>query len=151
MDEEERLEVGMEVKIHLKGESPWGKVLETKNDEIKVRIINKLYHELSEHERSRFMKQEIGVLGELENLHGKKQGDQLWCHRGENGEWTNIKNEDTPLEEMDIEAFMNIRNWLKNALTTQGAEITDAGMGMGRADLGFKLEGAQFSVSIRPR
>lgn len=55
------------------------------------------------------------------------------------------------LEEMDLEAFMNTRSWLEKALTDAGAEVTDAGIGMGQADVGINLQGAPFSVSIKPR
>jgi len=56
-----------------------------------------------------------------------------------------------PLAEMDVEAFMNMRDWLDAALTAAGAEITDGGIGAGRADTGFILEGMPFSVSLKPR
>lgn len=55
------------------------------------------------------------------------------------------------LDEMDLEAFLNIRNWMEEAITDKGGTITDAGIGMGRADLGFELEGMIFSVQIKPR
>lgn len=55
------------------------------------------------------------------------------------------------LEEMDLEAFMNARDWFETAITAAGGEITDAGIGMGRADLGVLIDGAQFSVHIIPR
>lgn len=55
------------------------------------------------------------------------------------------------LEEMDVKAFMNIRTWVEEALEAKGAKVTDAGIGMGRADLGVVIDGAPFSISIRPR
>ena len=55
------------------------------------------------------------------------------------------------LDEMDIEAFFNIRDWVQKALEAKGAKITDAGIGMGAADLGFELNGAPFGLSIKPR
>lgn len=55
------------------------------------------------------------------------------------------------LSEMDIEAFLNLRNWLEEAIKAAGAEVTDAGMGGGRADIGFRLDGAQFGLSVWPR
>ena len=58
---------------------------------------------------------------------------------------------DTPLEEMDLEAFLNIRDWLEKALVDNGAIITDGGMGMGKADVGILLEEMPFSISIKPR
>jgi len=62
-----------------------------------------------------------------------------------------IPKDDTPLEEMDVEAFMNIRDWVQEAIEAKGGEITDSGMGAGRADLGFELEGCIFSLHIIPR
>lgn len=53
--------------------------------------------------------------------------------------------------EMDIEAFLNMRNWLEDAVTAKGARVTDAGIGMGAADLGIELDGWGYSLSIRPR
>lgn len=55
------------------------------------------------------------------------------------------------LEEMDVEAFMNMRDWLEKAITKAGGRVTDAGVGMGKADIGFTLLGMPYSVEIRPR
>ena len=55
------------------------------------------------------------------------------------------------LEDMDVEAFFNVRSWLESAVTQAGAEVTDAGIGMGRADIGIVLQGAPYSISILPR
>lgn len=55
------------------------------------------------------------------------------------------------LEEMDVEAFFNMREWLREAIEAKGAEITDQGIGMGKADIGFELDGAPFFLTIRPR
>ena len=55
------------------------------------------------------------------------------------------------LPEMDVEAFLNIRDWLEKALVAAGAKITDAGVGMGQADLGFQIDGMPYGVSIKPR
>ncbi len=57
----------------------------------------------------------------------------------------------TTLPEMDLEAFMNIRDWLDKALTDAGAEITYGGIGVGRADTAFNLDGMPYEVSIRPK
>lgn len=51
----------------------------------------------------------------------------------------------------DVESMLNMRNWLEEAIKAKGAKVTDAGMGMGAADLGFILEGHRFSLVIRPR
>jgi len=55
------------------------------------------------------------------------------------------------LGEMDIEAFINIRDWVEKAIEDKGGVITDGGIGMGRADIGFELNGAPFGLQIRPR
>jgi len=55
------------------------------------------------------------------------------------------------LDEMDVEAFLNMREWLEKAVEAAGAEVTDAGVGAGKADLGILLEGHGYSISIRPR
>jgi len=53
-------------------------------------------------------------------------------------------------EDMDVEAFLNLRNWLEKAITEKGAEMFDAGIGGGQADIGFELEGMKYRVSIKP-
>lgn len=55
------------------------------------------------------------------------------------------------LDEMDVTAFMNVRTWVEEALEAKGAKITDAGIGMGQADLGVVIDGMPFGISIRPR
>ena len=55
------------------------------------------------------------------------------------------------LKDMDIEAFLNMRDWFQDAISAKGGKIIDTGMGMGRADLGVELDGCEFSVQIRPR
>ena len=55
------------------------------------------------------------------------------------------------LDEMDVEAFLNVRTWLHKALEDAGATITDGGMGAGRADVGFTLNGAPFAIQLKPR
>lgn len=54
-------------------------------------------------------------------------------------------------EEMDLTAFLNMRDWLEQAISKAGATITDAGIGAGRADIGIMLEGFPYAISIRPR
>lgn len=55
------------------------------------------------------------------------------------------------LDEMDLEAFMNMRDWLEKAVTDAGATVTDAGVGGGKADIGISLEGHSYGLSIWPR
>ncbi len=55
------------------------------------------------------------------------------------------------LDSMDIEAFLNMRDWFEAAITNHGGKIIDGGMGVGRADIGVELDGVEFGVQIRPR
>ena len=55
------------------------------------------------------------------------------------------------LSEMDITAFLNMRDWFEAAITNHGGKIIDGGMGGGRADIGVELDGCEFSLQIRPR
>lgn len=70
---------------------------------------------------------------------------------GMNREIAGLKRGSESVDEMDIEAFTNARTWLVEALRDGGAEITDGGVGVGRADTGFILDGMPFQVSLRPR
>jgi len=54
------------------------------------------------------------------------------------------------LEEMDVEAFFNMRDWLSNALLKAGGKQVGAGIGMGQADVDIVLDGMEYCVSIRP-
>ena len=54
------------------------------------------------------------------------------------------------LDEMDIDAFLNTRDWLEKALTDAGAKLEGGGIGMGRADVDISINGAPFNVNIRP-
>jgi hypothetical protein len=54
------------------------------------------------------------------------------------------------LDEMDVEAFFNMRDWLRKAIESKGARCTGGGVGCGQADLDFILEGQHYNVSIRP-
>ena len=55
------------------------------------------------------------------------------------------------LTEMDAMAFLNIRNWVENALKAQGAKVTGAGVGCGQADIDIEVDSGRFNVSIKPR
>ncbi len=55
------------------------------------------------------------------------------------------------LDEMDIEAFLNMRDWFEAAIEKHGGKVIDGGMGFGRADIGVELDGVKFGVQIRPR
>jgi len=92
------------------------------------------------------------------------KGLQIWCRRHDCNV-CNIdfegqthpadieapKNMPDTLEEMDLDAFFNLREWVEIALTNQGAKITDGGMGFGCADIGMTVEGMPYSLQIRPR
>jgi hypothetical protein len=51
----------------------------------------------------------------------------------------------------DVMSFLNLRDWLQKILEKEGCEITDAGLGSGKADLGFTHQGEQYGISIWPR
>jgi len=83
------------IKVLLPGERPWVEVIEEVVDRFKGRIINKLFHEYSEHEQARFMKREWGGVSPLESLHSFKQGDELWFEVGDGnrtGWWVPVEN-----------------------------------------------------------
>lgn len=50
----------------------------------------------------------------------------------------------------DMEAAVNMRNWLELTLAGAGAQITGGGYGFGQADLDIELEGCHYNVAIRP-
>jgi len=84
------MEVGEVVKIFLKGERPWGTIVEVGGDKIKVRIDNKLFPEYSEHEQAQFLNREFGTVEPLTDKHGKKKGDEVWCERGVFNDWVHV-------------------------------------------------------------
>lgn len=52
--------------------------------------------------------------------------------------------------EVDVEAFLNMRNWLEAAVEAKGARMTGGGIGCGQADIDIVLEGHHYNISIRP-
>ena len=58
--------------------------------------------------------------------------------------------EEGGLASMDVEAFLNMRDWLQSAIEAKGAKMDGAGIGCGQADISFALDGCRYSVSIRP-
>jgi hypothetical protein len=54
------------------------------------------------------------------------------------------------LEEMDVEAFFNMRDWLQKACEAQGAKMVGGGVGMGQADIDIELDGCRYNISIKP-
>lgn len=54
------------------------------------------------------------------------------------------------LDEMDVEAFYNMRGWLQKAVEAQGAKMVGGGVGMGQADIDIELDGARYNISIKP-
>ena len=54
------------------------------------------------------------------------------------------------LEEMDTEAFFNMREWLEKAVEAKGAKRVGGGIGMGQADIDIELDGCRYNISIRP-
>ena len=74
--------VGENIKVLLPGERPWVKIIEGGIDRFKGKIINTLFHELSEHEQARFMKRETGSVCPLPQLHHFRAGDEIWFEMG---------------------------------------------------------------------
>ena len=52
----------------------------------------------------------------------------------------------------DPEALLNVRDFIEGLLTVHpNVEMTDAGIGVGGADLGVLIEGYPFKIQIIPR
>lgn len=51
----------------------------------------------------------------------------------------------------DPETLLNSRDWLEKCITNGGARVTGGGVGGGQADLSFVLDGAEFSVYLKPK
>lgn len=81
------MSTGYTIKVHLPGESPWVEVIERGPDRMKGRILNKLFHQHSEHEQGRFTKRELGNIAKLPKLHNHVQGDEVWFVRDEDDDW----------------------------------------------------------------
>lgn len=54
------------------------------------------------------------------------------------------------LASMDVEAFLNVRDWLQGACEAKGAKMTGGGIGYGQADIDIELEGCRYNISIKP-
>ncbi len=92
-----------------------------------------------------------------------RNGLQVWCRRHDCNIYNvDFEGQDHPtnisapkktasLCDMDIEAFLNLREWVESALQAQGAKITDTGMGFGVADIGISIDGMPFSIQLKPR
>lgn len=50
----------------------------------------------------------------------------------------------------DLEAAVNMRDWLERACEAAGAKRVGGGIGFGQADIDIELEGCRFNISIRP-
>lgn len=65
-----------------------------------------------------------------------------------NGETLEITAEGLGFKDMD--AAINMRDWLEMALAAKGGKMVGGGFGFGAADLDIELEGHRYAVSIRP-
>jgi hypothetical protein len=54
------------------------------------------------------------------------------------------------IEPGDIEAFLNMRDWLQGACEAKGAKMTGGGIGCGQSDIDIELEGQHYNISIKP-
>lgn len=50
----------------------------------------------------------------------------------------------------DMEAALNMRDWLERACEAAGGKRVAGGIGFGQADIDIELEGCRFNISIRP-
>jgi hypothetical protein len=55
------------------------------------------------------------------------------------------------LYEMDTKELFDMREWFREVIEAKGAKITDQGIGISEADIGFELHGAPFLLTIQPR
>lgn len=79
--------IGETIKVYLPGESPWAEITAEEDGRVKARILNKLFHEFSEHEQARWLGDHFGTVKPLERLHSYKQGDELWFTKDEHNNW----------------------------------------------------------------
>ena len=67
--------IGEPSKVWLPGETPWAKCLAIHADgSWDGEIVNKLFHELSDIERARFMSDKFGTVKNVPRLHDYRQG-----------------------------------------------------------------------------
>lgn len=50
----------------------------------------------------------------------------------------------------DLDAAINMRKWLQDAVEYKGAKVVGSGYGFGQGDLDIEIEGHRYNVSIRP-
>src|ERR1700731_4512220 len=50
----------------------------------------------------------------------------------------------------DLDAALNMRDWLEQACMAVGAKRVGGGIGFGQADIDIELENCRFNISIRP-
>ena len=50
----------------------------------------------------------------------------------------------------DMEAAVNMRDWIQKACEAKGGRMVGCGLGGGQADIDIELEGCRFNISIRP-
>ncbi len=83
----DNIKIGADIKVHLRGESPWVIVTKIDGQKMKGKINNTLFHEMSEFEQASFMKDNFNTVEHLENLHGLKRGDEIWFELDEYDQW----------------------------------------------------------------
>jgi hypothetical protein len=75
------------LKMSLRGESPWGAVVERYDDgSVKLRIVNKLFNEYTSQQKREIL-DGFGSGEILPELHQYKQGDEVLCRENEYGLW----------------------------------------------------------------
>jgi len=76
MDKPE-LKVNEYIKVHVPGATPWAEILEITNEGFIGRIANKLFHEWSEFEQAKMLKNWFGNVEKLPKLNDYKQDDYV--------------------------------------------------------------------------
>ena len=87
MTDDESMQIGEHIKVHLPDENPWAEVLAINGPLVQARIANKLFHEHPLNEQREFTGEHFDTADPLPKMHDHKQGDVLWFERGEFDLW----------------------------------------------------------------
>lgn len=82
------MQIGQVIKVSLPGESPWAECVAIHDDGTwNGRIVNQLFHEMSEIAQARFTKGAFSTVAKLPQLHSFKQGEVVRFEESD-GRWT---------------------------------------------------------------
>ena len=85
--------VGDTTKVFLPGESPWAEVVEVAEGLVKVLILNDLVFDMPREDQAAFTGEAFGTAEPLKRSNDYHKGDELWCEKGQFGEWMPVANE----------------------------------------------------------